>query len=55
MTLIADGLLRSDSFKVSPEFLRKLVTERLERDSQYHRQLRRRRIALRAEPAGACA
>ena len=29
------GLLRSDSFKVSPEFLRKLVTERLERDSQY--------------------
>ena len=35
MTLITDGLLRSDSFKVSPEFLRKLVTERLERDSQY--------------------
>ena len=35
MTLISNGLLRSDSFKVSPEFLRKLVTERLERDSQY--------------------
>ena len=35
LTLIADGLLRSDSFKVSPEFLRKLVTERLERDSQF--------------------
>ena len=35
MTLIAEGLLRSDSFKVSPEFLRKLVTERLERDSQF--------------------
>jgi hypothetical protein len=35
LSLIADGLLRSDSFKVSPEFLRKLVTERLERDSLY--------------------
>ena len=35
LTLITDGLLRSDSFKVSPEFLRKLVTERLERDSQF--------------------
>lgn len=35
MTLIADGLLRSDSFRVSPEFLRKLVTERLERDAQF--------------------
>ena len=33
LTLIADGLLRSDSFKVTPEFLRKLATERLERDS----------------------
>ena len=35
LTLIAAGLLRSDSFKVSPEFLRKLVTERLERDSLF--------------------
>ena len=35
LTLIADGLLRSDSFKVSPEFLRKLVTERLERNSLF--------------------
>ncbi len=35
MALIADGLLRSDSFKVSPEFMRKLVTDRLERDSRY--------------------
>ena len=35
LTLITEGLLRSDSFKLSPEFLRKLVTERLERDSQY--------------------
>jgi len=33
LVLITDGLMRSDSFKVSPEFLRKLVTERLERDS----------------------
>ena len=35
LTLITDGLLRSDSFKVSPEFLRKLVTDRLERNSLY--------------------
>ncbi len=35
LALIAEGLLRSDSFKVSPEFLRKLVTERLERDSLF--------------------
>ena len=49
LTLIADGLLRSDSFKVSPEFLRKLVTERLERDSQLSEQLCRGRIAVRAE------
>ena len=35
LRLIADGLLRSDSFKVSPDFLRKLVTDRLERDSTY--------------------
>ncbi|MEP6607057.1 MAG: zinc-dependent metalloprotease [Burkholderiaceae bacterium] len=35
LNLIAQGLLRSDSFKVSPNFMRKLVTERLERDSLY--------------------
>jgi hypothetical protein len=35
LTIITDGLLRSDSFKLSPEFMRKLVTDRLERDSQY--------------------
>ncbi|MGH6610800.1 MAG: zinc-dependent metalloprotease, partial [Burkholderiaceae bacterium] len=35
LTLIADGLLRTDSFKVSSQFMRKLVTDRLERDSLY--------------------
>jgi Met-zincin/Domain of unknown function (DUF5117) len=35
LTIIADGLLRSDSFKVSSEFMRKLVTDRLERDSSF--------------------
>ena len=33
LSTIADGLLKSDSFKVSPEFMRKLVTDRLERDT----------------------
>jgi hypothetical protein len=32
---ITDGLLRSDSFKVSPNFMRKLVSDRLERDALY--------------------
>jgi len=35
MTLITDGLLRSDSFRVSPEFLRKLVMDRLDRDAMF--------------------
>jgi hypothetical protein len=32
---ITDGLLKSDSFKVSPQFMRKLASDRLERDSLY--------------------
>jgi hypothetical protein len=32
---ITDGLLKSDSFKVSPNFMRKLVSDRLERDALY--------------------
>ena len=35
LATIADGLLKSDSFKVSPTFMRKLVSDRLERDSLY--------------------
>ncbi len=34
LATITDGLLKSDSFKVSPNFMRKLVSDRLERDSQ---------------------
>jgi hypothetical protein len=32
---ITDGLLKSNSFKVSPQFMRKLASDRLERDSLY--------------------
>jgi len=35
LTIITEGLLKSDSFRVSPEFLRKLASDRLERDSLY--------------------
>ncbi|MGZ8273854.1 MAG: zinc-dependent metalloprotease [Burkholderiaceae bacterium] len=35
LTTITEGLLKSDSFKVSPNFMRKLVADRLERDSLY--------------------
>jgi hypothetical protein len=35
LATITDGLLKSDSFKVSPNFMRKLVSDRLERDSLY--------------------
>jgi hypothetical protein len=35
LATITDGLLKSDSFKVSPSFMRKLVSDRLERDSLY--------------------
>jgi len=35
LTTITEGLLRSDSFKVSPNFMRKLVSDRLERDALY--------------------
>ena len=34
LVTITDGLLKSDSFRVSPNFMRKLVSDRLERDSQ---------------------
>jgi hypothetical protein len=33
LATITEGLLKSDSFKVSPDFLRRLVSDRLERDS----------------------
>ncbi|MGB3429372.1 MAG: zinc-dependent metalloprotease, partial [Burkholderiaceae bacterium] len=33
LATITEGLLKSDSFKVSPAFMRKLVMDRLERDS----------------------
>jgi hypothetical protein len=35
LVIITDGLFRSDSFRVSPEFMRKLATDRLERDALY--------------------
>ncbi len=35
LATITSGLLKSDSFKVSPDFMRKLVSDRLERDSLY--------------------
>jgi hypothetical protein len=35
LSTITEGLLKSDSFKVSPAFMRKLVSDRLERDSLY--------------------
>jgi len=35
LAAITSGLLKSDSFKVSPDFMRKLVSDRLERDSLY--------------------
>ncbi|HET9024951.1 MAG TPA: zinc-dependent metalloprotease, partial [Burkholderiaceae bacterium] len=35
LATITDGLLKSDSFKVSPNFMRKLVSDRLERDALY--------------------
>jgi hypothetical protein len=33
LTIVTDGLFKSDSFKVSPQFMRKLVSDRLERDA----------------------
>jgi hypothetical protein len=35
LATITDGLLKSDSFKVSPAFMRKLVSDRLERDAMH--------------------
>jgi hypothetical protein len=35
LATITEGLLKSDSFKVSPNFMRKLVSDRLERDALY--------------------
>ena len=35
LATITEGLLKSDSFKVSPGFMRKLVSDRLERDALY--------------------
>jgi hypothetical protein len=35
LTIITEGLLKSDSFRVSPEFMRKMVSDRLERDELY--------------------
>jgi hypothetical protein len=35
LATITDGLLKSDSFKVSTNFMRKLVSDRLERDALY--------------------
>jgi hypothetical protein len=33
LAIVTEGLLKSDSFKVSPQFMRKLVTDRLDRDA----------------------
>jgi hypothetical protein len=35
LATITEGLLKSDSFKVSPNFMRRLVSDRLERDALY--------------------
>ena len=35
LTIITEGLFRSNSFKVSPEFMRKLASDRLEREELY--------------------
>ena len=35
LAIITEGLFRSDSFKVSPEFMRKLASDRLEREELY--------------------
>ena len=35
LTIITEGLFRSGSFKVSPEFMRKLASDRLEREELY--------------------
>ncbi len=35
LVIITEGLFRSDSFRVSPDFMRKLASDRLERDALY--------------------
>ncbi|HQR71508.1 MAG TPA: zinc-dependent metalloprotease, partial [Burkholderiaceae bacterium] len=35
LVVITEGLFKTDSFRVSPEFMRKLVSDRLERDALY--------------------
>ena len=35
LMIITEGLFRSDSFRVSPDFMRKLASDRLERDALY--------------------